>query len=360
MLFHAPCQTLRQASALSAVAMVLLSKNNRLGILLVTLPILFSSSFVLTSRTAVVVERPRPIFSTKTEDAIQSDVDISQMTVAALKDRLRQLNLPLNGRKDDLVKRLLDYSDANELQQPDTLEPKQEDAATSTNEKKKDDNIYNLTVPVLKERLRALGLSVGGRKADLIERLLESNGNNHTEHEDEVEKEDVLEPADEEDHDRIHMDLSTEDDEGTASNSNKSESSARRAKRKKFWKTQEVRELIKQNDRNAIYKAEEMITQLEHMAAEEGDDEYLPGPIQYTTLIEAYANGGTVDAPQRAEKVINRLLSANNKDAKPTTPMLNASKYVPTKRLIPSLLQSLTLFLLQQTPSYLSIRVHGH
>lgn len=328
--------------------MVLLSKNNRLGILLVTLPILLSSSFVLTSRTAVVVERPRPIFSTKTDDAIQNDTDnISQMTVAALKDRLRQLNLPLSGRKDDLVKRLLDYSDANELQQPDTLEPKQEDAATSsTNEKKKDDNIYNLTVPVLKERLRALGLSVGGRKADLIERLLESN--------DELEN-----ATDEEDHDRIHMDLSTEDDEGNASNSNKSESSARRAKRKKFWKTQEVRELIKQNDRNAIFEAEEMITQLEHMAAEEGDDEYLPGPIQYTTLIEAYANGGTVDAPQRAEKVINRLLSANNKDAKPTTPMLNASKYVPTKRLIPSLFQLLT-FLLPQTPSYRSIRVHGH
>ena len=321
--------------------MVLLSKNNRLSILLVTLPILFSSSFVLTSRTAIVVERPRPIFSTKTDDAIQNDVDISQMTVAALKDRLRQLNLPLSGRKDDLVKRLLDYSDANELQQPDTLEPKQEDALV---EEKKDD-IYNFTVPVLKERLRALGLSVGGRKADLIERLLESN---------ELEK-----ATDEEDHDRIHMDLSTEDDEGNARNSNKSESSARRAKRKKFWKTQEVRELIKQNDRNAIVKAEEMITQLEHMAAEEGDDEYLPGPIQYTTLIEAYANGGTVDAPQRAEKVINRLLSANNKDAKPTTPMLNASKYVPTKRLIPSLLQLLT-FLLRQTPSHRSIRVHGY
>ena len=305
--------------------MVLLC-TNRLGILLVvvTFPTLFSSSFVLTSRTVVVVERPRPIFATKTDNAIQNDVDLSQMTVVALKDRLRQLNLPLSGRKDDLVKRLLDHSDADE-QLPDTFEPNQEDAASS-NEKKEDD-IYNLTVPALKQRLRELGLSVGGRKADLIERLLEANDNSHTKHVYEVEKEEKgtdkeheieIEASDEEIN---HLDLSKD--------ANRSESSTRRAKRKKFWKTQEVRELIKQNDRNAIAKAEEMITQLELMAAEEGDDEYLPGPIQYTTLIEAYSHGGASDAPQRAEKVINCLLSANSKDAKPTTPMLNASKYLP-------------------------------
>ena len=79
-----------------------------------------------------------------------------------------------------------------------------------------------------------------------------------------------------------------------------------------------------------------MIAQLERMAAEEGDDEYLPGPIQYTTLIEAYSHGDTIDAQQRAEKVINRLLSTKNKsDTAPTTPMLNASKYLTTKRLLP-------------------------
>lgn len=301
--------------------------KNRLGILFVTLPTLFSSSFVLTSRTVVVVERPRPIFSTKTDNAIQNDVDLSQLTVVALKDRLRQMNLPLGGKKTDLVKRLLEYSDADE-QLPDTFEPNQEDAASSNEEK--EDDIYNLTVPALKERLRELGLSVGGRKADLIERLLEANDDkddSHTEYE--VEREDKAEKETDKEHemeiepsddDLINLDLSTD--------ANRSESSARRAKRKKFWKTQEVRELIKQNDRNAIAKAEEMITQLELMAAEEGEDEYLPGPIQYTALIEAYSHCGASDAPQRAEKVINRLLSANSKAAKPTTPMLNASKYL--------------------------------
>jgi len=303
--------------------MMSLFTKNRLGILFVTLPTLFSSSFVLTSRTVVVVERPRPIFSTKTDNAIQNDVDLSQLTVVALKDRLRQMNLPLGGKKTDLVKRLLEYSDADE-QLPDTFEPNQEDAASSNEEK--EDDIYNLTVPALKERLRELGLSVGGRKADLIERLLEANDDkddSHTEYE--VEREDKAEKETDKEHeieiepsddDLINLDLSTD--------ANRSESSARRAKRKKFWKTQEVRELIKQNDRNAIAKAEEMITQLELMAAEEGEDEYLPGPIQYTALIEAYSHCGASDAPQRAEKVINRLLSANSKAAKPTTPMLNA------------------------------------
>lgn len=296
--------------------------TKRLGILLVTLPISLSSSFVPTRRTNVVVERRHPIFSTKTDNAIQTDADLSQMTVVALKDRLRQLSLPLSGRKDDLVKRLLDNSD-QQPPQPDTHEPKQEEAARSSEKKEDDDStIYNnLTVPALKERLRELGLSVGGRKADLIERLLESNDNTHTEHEAEKEDEIEIEASDD---DLIHLDLSDDDDENS-NDTDRSESSTRRAKRKKFWKTQEVRDLIKQNDQSAIVKAEEMITQLERMAAETGDDEYLPGPIQYTTLIEAYSHGGTVDAAQRAEKVINRLLSSiDSKDANPTTQMLNA------------------------------------
>ena len=295
--------------------------TNRLGILLVTLPTLFSSSFVLTRRTVAVVERRHPIFSTKTDNAIQTDVDLSQLTVVALKDRLRQLNLPLGGRKDDLVKRLLDYSD-QQLQPDNMFEPNHEDTAHSSEKEEDDDSIiYNLTVPALKERLRELGLPVGGRKADLIERLLESNNNDNT-HTHTEEKEDVIETESSDD-DPIHLGISTGNNKNS-NDTNRSEPSTRRAKRKKFWKTQEVRELIKQNDRNAIAKAEEMITQLERMAAEEGDDEYLPGPIQYTTLIEAYSHGGTVNAPQRAEKVINRLLSTNSKEAKPTTPMLNA------------------------------------
>jgi len=307
--------------------------TKRLGILLVTLPISLSSSFVPTRRTNVVVERRHPISSTKTDNAIQTDADLSQMTVVALKDRLRQLNLPLSGRKDDLVKRLLDNSD-QQPPQPDTHEPKQEEAARSSEKKEDDDStIYNnLTVPALKERLRELGLSVGGRKADLIERLLESNDNTHTEHEAEKEDEIEIEASDD---DLIHLDLSSDDDDENSNDTDRSESSTRRAKRKKFWKTQEVRDLIKQNDQSAIVKAEEMITQLERMAAETGDDEYLPGPIQYTTLIEAYSHGGTVDAAQRAEKVINRLLSSvDSKDANPTTQMLNASKYLPTKRFL--------------------------
>ena len=276
-----------------------------------------SSSFVFTT-SIVRPERSHPICSTKT---IQTDVYLSQMTVVELKDRLRQLNLPLGGRKDDLVKRLLDYS-----HKTDNFKPKQDNTASSRvkkdalsfkrEERYNDTYYYNLTVPAIKYRLKKLGLSVGGRKVDLIKRLLELNENTQTEDDNGLAEKSS-------DFDLLHPVLLDKDD-NNANNKGESESSTRRARRKKFWKTKEVRELIDANDKNAIAKAEEMISWLERMASEEINEEYLPGPIQYTTLIEAYARSGTADAPQRAEKVINRLLSASS--ISPTTPMLNASK----------------------------------
>lgn len=241
--------------------------------------------------------------------------DLSELTVVELKDSLRLLKLPLGGRKDELVQRLQMYSDEG-LDKPDKLEDSALDVYSNPTIDKPDkledstlDEYSNLTVVDLKERLKKLGLSVGGRKADLIKRLFDFESNENTEskyessEQENVTDDDIL-PRDE------------------------AESTRRRAKRKKFWKTQEVRELIKANDPSAVAKAEEMISWLERMALEEKDDEYLPGPIQYTTLIEAYSHSGTVDdAGQRAEKVINRLLSTSD-DVSPTTPMLNASKFL--------------------------------
>ena len=240
--------------------------------------------------------------------------DLSELTVVDLKERLRLLKLPLGGRKDELIQRLQMYS--NEcLDKPDKMEVSTLDLYSNPTIDKPDkledstlDEYSNLTVVDLKERLKKLGLSVGGRKADLIKRLFDFESNENTESKyDSSEQESVTD-------DILPID--------------KAESTRRRAKRKKFWKTQEVRELIKANDPSAVAKAEEMISWLERMALEEKDDEYLPGPIQYTTLIEAYSHSGTVDdAGQRAEKVINRLLSTSD-DVSPTTPMLNASKFL--------------------------------
>ncbi|KAL7525356.1 hypothetical protein ACHAXR_000970, partial [Thalassiosira sp. AJA248-18] len=104
--------------------------------------------------------------------------------------------------------------------------------------------------------------------------------------------------------------------------------STRRAKRKKYWKTQEVRELIRANDPRSSAKAEEMIATLEMMAKEESNDDFLPGPLQYTMLIDAYAKSGTVDAIQRAEAVIDRIFEADEESngtvISPTAQMLNA------------------------------------
>ncbi len=252
--------------------------------------------------------------------------DLSELTVVDLKDRLRLLKLPLGGRKDELVQRLQMYSNEG-LDKPDQLEVSTLDLYSNPTIDKPDkledstlDVYSNLTVLDLKERLKKLGLSVGGRKADLIKRLFDFESNENTESKYESsEQENVTD-----DDIRSEQENVTDDDILPI---DKAESTRRRAKRKKFWKTQEVRELIKTNDPSAVAKAEEMISWLERMALEEKDDEYLPGPIQYTTLIEAYSHSTVDDAGQLAEKVINRLLSTSD-DVSPTTPMLNASKFL--------------------------------
>jgi len=67
--------------------------------------------------------------------------DLTKLNVATLKDRLRDMGLPLGGRKSELIERL-------------------------QNAKEED---------ILKERLRSLGLPVAGRKEELIERLQEAS-----------------------------------------------------------------------------------------------------------------------------------------------------------------------------------------
>ena len=309
--------------------------------LIVTLPVL-SSSFVAAPMTRVrVIEGANRIFSTTT-----TDVHPSRLTIAALKVRLRQLNLPLGGNKDVLVKRLLDYSEPEQkIPQTDTVEQAEVDETHSIELSGDEDCVQNLTVPALKSRLRELGLPLGGRKADLIKRLNLAS----------IESEQKMK-IDENDDDLSHSRSLSGDVEDGVRNKERTESSTRRAKRKKFWKTQEVRDLIKQNDLNAVTKAEEMITQLERMAIEEDNDEYLPGPIQYTTLIEAYSRGGNTDAPGRAEKVINHLLNTNI--VGPTTPMLNASKYrqVDCSIALPYFLTAFAPYI----SSHRSICIHGN
>ncbi len=285
-----------------------------------------------------------------------TDKKISKLTVAELKDELRRLNLNDSGRKNDLIQRLSDslrdHSTGKDLENYSGADSPD---AMRTNFSIHED-FDKLTVPALKERLRVVGLSVGGRKAELIERLQAVVSEETSENPDmksvqtlEAEitddaasdedimvistldeildyvDEDVGAPSpdlkDEMQNDQPHVDF--HDGESTGESA-----SARRARRKKFWKTQEMRDLIKTNDPSAPVKAEEIIASLEKLAEQENDKDYLPGPIQYTLLIDAYSKSGADDAIQRAEAVIERLLVAgdqsNGRNVSPTAHMLNA------------------------------------
>jgi len=268
-----------------------------------------------------------------------TDKNLSNLTAAELNDEFRRLNLSDSGRKHDLIQRLndslRDHSTGKDLEKySGTHSPD----AMRTNYS---EDFDKLTVPALKERLRAVGLSVGGRKAELIERLQavvseKTSENPAVTDEDtmvfntldeilDYVDEDARAPSpdlkDEMKNDQPHVEF--HDSESTGESA-----SARRARRKKFWKTQEMRELIKANDPSAPAKAEEIIASLEKLAEQENDKDYLPGPIQYTLLIDAYSKSGADDAIQRAEAVIERLLVAgdqsNGANVSPTAHMLNA------------------------------------
>ncbi len=244
--------------------------------------------------------------------------NFSELTVVELKERLRGLNLPVSGRKIELVERLNDhYFVTASIESIADDEPE----GISSEKSKNDEYLRDLTVAELKERLKRLGLPVRGRKADLIARLEDYSANdcsNESEPEDDMGSK---KNEDESIRDATDLDMKTHDDEFFDGDFIMFEDSAiikspenavqRRVRRKKYYKTQEVRELVRAKDPSAVQKAEEMIAKLEYLAAKEGNEDYLPGPEQYTALLDAYANSGSSDAPVRAEKTIARIMEAN-------------------------------------------------
>eukprot|EP00804_Cyclotella_cryptica_P003272 CCRYP_010501-RA/>CCRYP_010501-RA protein AED:0.04 eAED:0.04 QI:149/1/1/1/1/1/4/351/772 len=250
--------------------------------------------------------------------------DLSRMTIAELKAQLRRVDLPVGGRKQELCDRLSEYYSSKGQLHTHVDEDCDESAIQE---------LENLTVPVLRERLKMIGLPVSGRKQELIHRLREYHQNTNKFSDNSTSTinqsiessnwnaqsttidnpalpfgsgEDVFRGS-------IQEDLIATIDK-FQSNEN---SISRKARRKKYFKTQEVRELIRASDPRAPAKAEEMIATLEQMAKEENNDEYLPGPRQYTVLIDAYAKSQT----SGAEEVIERIMKSN---IELTTTMMNA------------------------------------
>mmetsp|Transcript_16185 Transcript_16185/g.33877 ORF Transcript_16185/g.33877 Transcript_16185/m.33877 type:complete len:806 (+) Transcript_16185:70-2487(+) len=253
--------------------------------------------------------------------------NFSELTVVELKERLRGLNLQVSGRKSELIERLNEHYLGTANMAP-ILDGEPQGIVSEKIEDRElqllsEEYLGDLTVAELKERLKGLGLPVGGRKTDLIERLKyrsADGSSNESETEEEmgsgnIENGSIIEASDSDlvtyENELFDNDIIIFDDSTTIKSPENA--AQRRVRRKKYYKTQEVRELVRAKDPSAVQKAEEMIANLEYLAVKEGNEDYLPGPEQYTALIDAYANSGSSDAPERAEKIISRITEANEK-----------------------------------------------
>ena len=100
------------------------------------------------------------------EESETTDVDYEGMTVPNLKAALKELDLPVNGKKAELIERLKGVGSIEE-------ENSEEEASEET--ETIDIDYDSMTVPNLKAALKEQGLSVSGKKAELIERLKEGS-----------------------------------------------------------------------------------------------------------------------------------------------------------------------------------------
>ena len=100
------------------------------------------------------------------EESETMDVDYEGMTVPNLKAALKELDLPVNGKKAELIERLKGV---------DSIEEENSEEEASEETETIDIDYDSMTVPNLKAALKEQGLSVSGKKAELIERLKEGS-----------------------------------------------------------------------------------------------------------------------------------------------------------------------------------------
>ncbi|KAL7519657.1 hypothetical protein ACHAWX_004417 [Stephanocyclus meneghinianus] len=295
-----------------------------------------TASFVPTSTDVIISSRPpravphqrQSSSCTQRTTRLNSDPgrlvldELSRMTIAELKSQLRRMDLSVGGRKQELIERLHEHF-SNDAQLRTHVD---EDCRGNAMEE-----LESLTVPLLRERLKVIGLPMSGRKQELIERLRTHYQSTRKFSDDSTIDKSIecsnLNASNTSIDDSTMLfaggdevfDGSTDQDLIAISDKYQSHenSMSRKARRKKYFKTQEVKELIRANDPRAPAKAEEMIAALEQMAKDENNDEYLPGARQYTVLIEAYAKSQT----SGAEEVIERIMMSNIDF---TTTMMNA------------------------------------
>ena len=96
-----------------------------------------------------------------------TDIDYESMTVPNLKAALKELDLPVSGKKAELIERLKTTEDEYEAETVDSIEEEKESKETETTNVDYD----SMTVPNLKAALKKQGLPVSGKKTELIESL---------------------------------------------------------------------------------------------------------------------------------------------------------------------------------------------
>jgi len=79
---------------------------------------------------------------------------------------------------------------------------------------------------------------------------------------------------------------------------------------KRYNMMHDVEEAIVQHDPDVIMKANEMIARLEHLYQQEGLDEFKPDVNAYNLLLNAHAKSNAKDTPQKAEQVLNDMISS--------------------------------------------------
>jgi len=124
-------------------------------------------------------------FSYDGDDVDDDNKDYSDMTMHTLKEQLRMRNLKLGGRKDGLIERLEMYDaevgnkiDKDEGEEQEIIEEGEivtmnEENHSISREHQLDRYSNNYTVAELKGELAKHRLKVGGRKAELVERLVD-------------------------------------------------------------------------------------------------------------------------------------------------------------------------------------------
>lgn len=135
-----------------------------------------AAAAIATVSSPLVARRPvllRPPGRTAGTLARQAEKSLAELTVVKLKDLCREHELPISGRKADLIARLQHAAGLADAQVPVA---KKVPAAPKVADRKPDEienaaDLSGLSVVKLKELCREAGVPVSGKKADLIARL---------------------------------------------------------------------------------------------------------------------------------------------------------------------------------------------